>query len=98
MDLLPALLLIGAPLLVPLFLKKRVWAMTAAAGYALYILWGVLLHYSADITEYGTGYGMLIPFYLLFITVLGVLFQKWSDRRRNSRNGPASDDSDDSRS
>ena len=84
MDMLPVILLLGAPLLVPLSLKKWAWAATVAIGYALYILWGVLLHFTADITEYGTAYGILILPYLIFITIIGAFVQKWAGKRRKA--------------
>ncbi|AQQ51847.1 hypothetical protein [Planococcus lenghuensis] len=68
--------LLLAPLLLPLLFKKWVWARTVAAGYALYGLWGVYLHFTADITTYGTGYGLFIVPYLILMTIVGALVER----------------------
>jgi hypothetical protein len=71
------LLFIGSPLLLPLLMKKWKWFFTVLIGMILYILWGVMLHFSsADITEYGTAYGMFILPYLIFITIIGTIIEK----------------------
>ncbi|MFE8699834.1 hypothetical protein ACFYKX_04275 [Cytobacillus sp. FJAT-54145] len=70
------LLFVGGPLLYPLFTRKWKWFVTSLIGYVLYILWGVMLHSTADISEYGTGYGLLVVPYILVVTVVGVIVQR----------------------
>lgn len=69
-------ILLFAPILLPLLFRKWIWARTVAAGYALYVLWGVYLHFTADVTEYGTGYGLLIVPYLLVLTIVGAVAER----------------------
>ncbi|WP_442600082.1 hypothetical protein [Neobacillus sp. D3-1R] len=64
------------PLLFPLLTKKWTWFFTMTIGYVVYILWGVFLHATSDITEYGTGYGMFIVPYLIGISILGATLQR----------------------
>jgi hypothetical protein len=76
-------LFVGGPLLLPLISKKWKWFYTVLVGELLYILWGVMLHFSsADITEYGTAYGIFIVPYLIVITIIGSAIEKSS--RKNS--------------
>ncbi|RHW36749.1 hypothetical protein D1B33_10175 [Lysinibacillus yapensis] len=76
---------IGGPLLLQIMAKKWTWLATVIAGYILYALWGMVLHSTSDVTEYGTGYGMLIPPYLIFITLLGMFLQKMSDKSKKEK-------------
>lgn len=69
-------LLLLSPILLPLLFKKWIWARTVAIGYALYVLWGIYLHFTADITEYGTGYGLFILPYMLILTVVGAATER----------------------
>jgi hypothetical protein len=70
------LIFIGGPLLLPLLTKKWTWLTTMVIGYAVYVLWGIYLHFTSDITEYGTGYGMFIVPYLIGISILGSYLQR----------------------
>lgn len=70
------LLLIAGPLLFPLLTKKWTWLTTMTIGYVTYILWGVYLHTTSDITEYGTGYGIFIVPYIFGITILGAILER----------------------
>ncbi|MBM7607454.1 putative membrane protein YczE [Lysinibacillus composti] len=74
---------IGCPLLFPLLARKWVWFITMIIGYILYILWGVFLHFTSDITEYGTGYGIFIIPYLIGVTILGVIIQRTKGKVSN---------------
>jgi hypothetical protein len=75
-------LFIGSPLLLPLLMKKWKWFFTVLVGISLYILWGITLHYSsADITEYGTAYGIFIIPYLILITIIGTTIEKSSNKK-----------------
>jgi hypothetical protein len=75
------LLFVGGPLLLPLISKKWKWFYTVLIGELLYILWGVMLHFSsADITEYGTAYGIFIVPYLILITIIGTTIEKSSGK------------------
>ncbi|MFJ8235749.1 hypothetical protein ACIQ34_08380 [Ureibacillus sp. NPDC094379] len=69
-------LFIGGPLLFPLLAKKWGWFITMVVGYMFYILWGVYLHFTADIIEYGTGYGVFIVPYIIGLAILGVSIQR----------------------
>jgi len=76
------IIFLSPPILIPFFKKKWGWFVTVVIGYALYILWGIYLHFTADPTEYGTGYGMLILPFLIFISVVGVFVQKDLDKNK----------------
>lgn len=76
---------IGGPLLVPLLTKKWIWFITMVVGYILYILWGVFLYFTSDITEYGTGYGMFIVPYIIGVTILGVIIQRAKSKVQNEK-------------
>lgn len=78
------LIFIGGPLLIPLLTKKMTWVITMIIGYIVYILWGVLLHSTSDITEYGTGYGMFIVPYIIVISILGAFLQR--NKSKNQKN------------
>ncbi|SOC11480.1 hypothetical protein SAMN05880501_106168 [Ureibacillus xyleni] len=75
------LIFVGGPLFYPLFTKKWAWSLTVILGYLLYGLWGWILHSTSDITEYGTGYGMLIVPYLIIITIIGAFLQRKSSKK-----------------
>jgi len=79
------IIFIGGPLLVPILTKKWIWFITMVVGYSLYIMWGVFLHFTSDITEYGTGYGMFIIPYLIGVTILGVIIQRTKSKVSNER-------------
>ena len=70
------LIIIGGPLLFPLLTKKWTWFITVIMGYLVYVLWGIYLHSTSDITEYGTGYGIFIVPYLIGISILGAILQR----------------------
>jgi hypothetical protein len=77
------LIFLGGPLLLPLLTKKWTWLITMLIGYGVYILWGVFLHSTADITEFGTGYGMFIVPYIIGISILGAFLQRNKSKNRN---------------
>jgi len=79
------IIFIGGPLLIPLLTKKWIWFITMVIGYSLYIMWGVFLHFTSDITEYGTGYGMFIIPYIIGVTFLGVIIQRIKSKVSNER-------------
>ncbi|MGE7664670.1 hypothetical protein ACQKMN_03040 [Ureibacillus composti] len=79
------IIFIGGPLLIPLLTKKWIWFITMVIGYSLYIMWGVFLHFTSDITEYGTGYGMFIIPYIIGVTFLGVIIQRTKSKVSNER-------------
>ncbi|MDM5334169.1 hypothetical protein QUF56_13110 [Ureibacillus composti] len=79
------IIFIGGPLLVPILTKKWIWFITMVVGYSLYIMWGVFLHFTSDITEYGTGYGMFIIPYLIGVTIIGVIIQRIKSKASNER-------------
>lgn len=79
---------IVGPLLLPIIGKQWTWLITIIAGYLIYAFWGLFLHWTSDVTEYGTGYGMLIPPYLIFITILGIIFQKASSKAQKEKHRP----------
>ncbi|WP_141676261.1 hypothetical protein [Pseudobacillus wudalianchiensis] len=79
------LIFIGGPLLFPLLTKKWKWLITVIIGYSVYILWGVYLHFTSDITEYGTGYGMLIVPYLIGISIAGAILQRNTDKNQKEK-------------
>ncbi|MFL0364565.1 hypothetical protein ACH0BF_16295 [Pseudobacillus sp. 179-B 2D1 NHS] len=68
-------LILGGPLIFPLLTKKWVWFITALIGYVAYAMWGIYLHFTSDIKEYGTDYGMLIFPYLMGVTLIGFTLQ-----------------------
>jgi hypothetical protein len=70
------LIFIGGPILLPFLTKKWTWLITMIIGYVVYILWGIFLHSTSDITEYGTGYGMFIVPYIIGISILGSFLQR----------------------
>lgn len=70
------IIIILSPLLIPALQRKWVWLSITGSGYLLYILWGIYLHYTADITEYGTGYGMMIIPWIIACTFVGYHVQK----------------------
>lgn len=76
------LIILTVPLLLPLSQKKWIWFSTILAGYLLYILWGIYLHATSDITEYGTGYGIFILPYIIFIFIVGAVLEKWLRKNR----------------
>jgi hypothetical protein len=76
------LIFVGGPLLLPLLTKKWTWFITMVIGYAVYILWGIYLYFTSDITEYGTGYGMFIVPYLIGISILGSYLQRNKSKTR----------------
>jgi EamA domain-containing membrane protein RarD len=78
------LIFIGGPILLPLLTKKRTWLITMIIGYVVYILWGVYLNATSDITEYGTGYGMFIVPYIIGISILGSFLQR--NKNKNQKN------------
>lgn len=67
-------------------MKKWTLFFTSVIGYILYILWGVSLHFTSDITEYGIGYGMLIIPYVVLVTIVGSILQKRKDRKKEQDN------------
>lgn len=73
---------LGGPLLLPLLTKKWTWLTTMVIGYVVYILWGIYLHFTSDITEYGTGYGMFIVPYIIVISILGSFLQRNKSKQR----------------
>ncbi|KAA0545316.1 hypothetical protein FZW96_18250 [Bacillus sp. BGMRC 2118] len=70
------IIILGFPLFVPLYQKKWRWFATVVIGYLTYILWGVYLYLTGDVTEYGTGYGMFILPFIVMISALGIIIQK----------------------
>jgi len=86
MDHLVSNLVIGAialsPLLLPALAKKWVAFAITLAGYAFYILWGVYLYFTADIQDYGTGYGLFIIPYIIILTIVSSQIQKQADKNR----------------
>jgi hypothetical protein len=76
------LIFLGGPLLLPLLTKKWTWLITIVIGYVIYILWGIFLHFTSDITEYGTGYGIFIVPYLILISILGSYLQRNKSKHR----------------
>jgi hypothetical protein len=78
------LIFIGGPILLPLLTKKWTWLITMIIGYVVYILWGVYLNATSDITEYGTGYGMFIVPYIIGISILGSFLQR--NKNKNQKN------------
>jgi hypothetical protein len=76
------LIFLGGPLLLPLLTKKWTWLITVVIGYVIYILWGIFLHFTSDITEYGTGYGIFIVPYLILISILGSYLQRNKSKHR----------------
>lgn len=76
------LIFLGGPLLLPLLTKKWTWLITMVIGYVVYILWGIYLHFTSDITEYGTGYGMFIVPYIIVISILGSYLQRNKSKHR----------------
>ncbi|WP_193539269.1 hypothetical protein [Cytobacillus luteolus] len=77
-------ILIGGPLLLPLLTKKWTWFITMIIGYAAYILCGIYLHSTSDITEYGTGYGIFIVPYVIGISILGAFLHNTSTQNQKS--------------
>lgn len=70
------LLIILSPLLIPAVKRKWAWFGITGLGYILYILWGIYLHFTADITEYGTGYGLMIVPWIIACSFVGYYVQK----------------------
>lgn len=83
LELVILLLFLIGPLAFPLFSKKWTWFITMAIGYAVYMLWGVYLHFTSDVKEYGTGYGLLIVPYLIVLSIIGITLQLF--RRESSQ-------------
>jgi hypothetical protein len=79
------LIFIGGPILLPLLTKKWTWLTTMVIGYAVYVLWGIYLHFTADITEYGTGYGIFIVPYLIGISILGTILQRNKSKHQKDK-------------
>lgn len=75
-SMIPIFIVFSSPILIPLFLKKWKWFFTVLIGCLLYVLWGVYLELTADPTEFGTAYGMLILPYLIIISIIGASIQK----------------------
>jgi hypothetical protein len=77
------LIFLGGPILLPLLTKKWTWLTTMIIGYVVYILWGIYLHFTSDIADYGTGYGMFIVPYLILISILGAYLQRNKTNRKD---------------
>ncbi|WP_174733246.1 hypothetical protein [Mesobacillus harenae] len=69
------IILIG-PLLYPLLSKKRTWLTTITIGYGAYILWGIYLYVTSDITDFGTGYGLFCVPYIIGLSILGAILER----------------------
>lgn len=79
---LPFIIILLLPIIIPLIQKKWNMFSVTLGGYLLYIFWGVYLHLTADITEFGTGYGMMIIPYIIVVTLIGVYVQKSTEKEK----------------
>lgn len=83
--LLPIVIILLLPIVLPFFARKWTMFFTSLIGYILYILWGLSLHFTGDITEYGTGYGLLIIPYVVLVTIVGSILQKRKNITKENR-------------
>ncbi|WP_156889765.1 hypothetical protein [Planococcus lenghuensis] len=73
-------LLVLGPLLVPVFLKKWLWFGIVGMGYLFYAGIGLLLFMYEDVESFGTLYGIAIPLFIGFISIVGLISQLIADR------------------
>lgn len=69
-----------SPVLLPALAKKWIAFWITLTGYVVYALWGVVLYFTEDIQDYGTGYGLFIVPYIIVLTIVGSQFQKRAEK------------------